>query len=97
MRKELNVEARGAMKPLVRCPSCSSGLVYPVRCVSRDALSLIERRCPECEHRDCVRTNRLAAELWHRRDARIRDELATLADALAAGLEPDLAAAHTIR
>jgi hypothetical protein len=84
------------MKPLVRCPNCSSGLLYPVRSASHDASSLIERRCPECEHRDCVRTNRLAAELWHRRNARARDGIAVLADALAAGLEPDLATPHTI-
>ena len=90
------MRARGAMKPLVRCPICESDLIYPVRCAARDALSLIERRCPECEHRDRVRTNRLAAELWHRRNAHIRVELAALADALAGGLEPDLAAARTL-
>lgn len=80
----------GVMKPLVRCPMCESRLIYPVRCAARDAVSLIERRCPECEHRDRVRTNRLAAELWHRRNARVEKEIATLADALEAGLEPDL-------
>ena len=80
----------GVMKPLVRCPICQSGLIYPVRCASRDALSLIERRCPDCEHRDRVRTNRLAAELWHRRNARCKQEMAALADALESGLEPDL-------
>jgi DNA-directed RNA polymerase subunit RPC12/RpoP len=88
---------RGVMKPLVRCPVCESGLIYPVRWSARDALSLIERRCPECGHRDHVRTNQLAAELWHRRNARIAYELEALADALANGLEPDLAAPRTFR
>jgi hypothetical protein len=83
---------RGLMKPLVRCPLCQSGLIYPARCSTHDQLSLIERRCPECGHRDHVRTNRLAAELWHRRNVRIARELEALADALAGGLEPDLAA-----
>lgn len=89
--------ARGVMKPLVRCPICASGLIYPVRCSARDALSIIERRCPDCEHRDCVRTHRLAAELWHRRNAQFREQLAVLADALASGLEPDLALPRTLR
>ncbi|MDP9260099.1 MAG: hypothetical protein M3Q31_26585 [Actinomycetota bacterium] len=82
---------RGALKPLVRCPVCSSELIYPVRCAAREALSIIERRCPECEYRDRVRTSRLAAELWHRRNAQFGGELAELADALANGLDPDLA------
>jgi hypothetical protein len=87
--------ARGAMKPLVCCPICASRLIYPVRCAARDATSVIERRCPECEYRDRVRASRLAAELWHRRNARIGEELAALADALAGGLDPDLSAART--
>jgi hypothetical protein len=90
-RKEPHVRDRGVMKPLVRCPLCASGLIYPVRCAVRDGLSLIERRCPECEHRDTVVTVRLAAELWHRRNARFGAELAALADALADGLDVDAA------
>jgi hypothetical protein len=86
---------RGLMKPLVRCPLCASGLIYPVRCSAHDALSLIERRCPECGHCDHVRTNRLAADLWLRRNVRIARELEALADALAGGLEPDLATPRT--
>jgi hypothetical protein len=62
---------RGAQKPLVRCPIWASELIYPVRCAARDALSTIERRCPDCEHRDCARTNRLAAEIWHRRNGHV--------------------------
>jgi hypothetical protein len=82
---------RGVMKPLVRCPICGSGLIYPARCAARGGLSLIERRCPECGHCDHVRTNRLAAELWHRRNARLAEEMAMLADALADGRDPGLA------
>jgi hypothetical protein len=62
-----------------------------------DGLIIVERRCPECGHCDVVRTSRLAAQLWYRRNARFAHELAGLTDALAAGLEPDIAAPPTIR
>jgi hypothetical protein len=91
------MEHRGLMKPLVRCPLCNSSLIYPVHCSAQDALSCIDRRCPDCGHCDRVRTNRLAAELWHRRNAQIGEELAALADALERGLEPDLAVLHASR
>jgi hypothetical protein len=47
---------------------------------------VIDRWCPECENHDRVRTRRLAAELWYRRNARIAKELKALADGLANGL-----------
>jgi hypothetical protein len=47
---------------------------------------VIERRCPECEHRDRVVTSRLAAELWYRRNAAGAEELEALAGDLANGL-----------
>jgi hypothetical protein len=80
-----------AIKPLVRCPVCGGELIYPTYCLVHHELGLLERRCPDCEHRDCVRTNRHAAELWLRRHARHAEELAAVADALADGLEPDFA------
>ncbi|MDX6563179.1 MAG: hypothetical protein QOD65_2993 [Gaiellales bacterium] len=85
----------GALKPLVRCPICASELIYPTYCAVEEGLSLLERRCPGCEHRDCVRTYRVAAELWLRRHARYAEELAALADALADGLEPQIAPQRT--
>jgi hypothetical protein len=84
------------MKPLVRCPVCASDLIYPTYCAMEDGLGLLERRCPDCEHRDRVRTYRIAAELWLRHHARHAEELAALADALAAGLELDIARQRTI-
>ena len=74
-------------KPLVRCPVCASGLIYPVTCSSWKRQSVIERRCPECEHRDVVVTNRLAAAVWLRRGESAATALHALADALADGLE----------
>jgi hypothetical protein len=81
---------RGAVMLLVRCPICAGDLIYPTFCSVQHGLALVERRCPACEHRDCVRTNRMATELWLRRNARFAEELAALADALADGLEPDV-------
>jgi hypothetical protein len=48
---------------------------------------VIERRCPECEHRDVTIANRLAAAVWLRRGESAATELHALADALADGLE----------
>jgi ribosomal protein S27E len=74
-------------KPLVRCPVCASALIYPVTCSSWERQSLIQRRCPECEHRDVVITHRLAAAVWLRRGESAAKALNALADALADGLE----------
>lgn len=82
---------RGALKPLVRCPLCAGGLIYPTYWSIHDGVALLERHCPECEHRDCVRTSRLAAELWLGRLARHAEDLSVLADALSNGLDPGLA------
>jgi hypothetical protein len=74
-------------KPFVRCPICSSGLIYPLTSTRWARQSVVERRCPECEHRDVVITNRLAAAVWLRRGERAATGLLGLADALAEGLE----------
>jgi DNA-directed RNA polymerase subunit RPC12/RpoP len=80
------------MKPLVRCPSCASGLIYPVSHATWEGQSVLDRRCPDCEHRDLVVTNRLVAAVWLRRCEAAAQHLSTLADALADGcwfeLEP---------
>jgi hypothetical protein len=53
---------------------------------------VLERRCPECDHRDGVVTNALAAAVWRRRNERASDQLLALADALADGLPVELPA-----
>lgn len=80
------MDNRDESKPLVRCAMCSSDLIYPLHCARRGPQRVIDRRCPECEHRDRVITSRLAAELWYRRNANSAEELEALADALADGL-----------
>jgi hypothetical protein len=80
------MKPRAHMKPLVRCPKCASGLIYPVACSTWERQRVLERRCPECEHSDVVIANRLAAAVWIRRCNDVCAELAALADALASGL-----------
>jgi DNA-directed RNA polymerase subunit RPC12/RpoP len=70
-------------KPLVHCPRCTSRLIYTVDAAGYDAEVILNRRCPECEHRDSVVTSALAAAVWYRRDTRLMRELLELADALA--------------
>jgi hypothetical protein len=61
-------------KPIIVCPSCASLLIYPVAIEQHPDGSriAIERYCPECEHNDSVICDALAAELWKRRERRIR-------------------------
>jgi DNA-directed RNA polymerase subunit RPC12/RpoP len=73
------------MKPLVRCPSCASRLIYAEAHEPFAARVIVRRRCPECEHRDEIETTRFVAEVWQRRDARICRQLAAYADALGRG------------
>ena len=75
-------------KPLVHCPRCTSRLIYTVDAAGYDAEVILDRRCPECEHRDSVVTSALAAAVWYRRDTRIMRELRELADSLAATTGP---------
>jgi DNA-directed RNA polymerase subunit RPC12/RpoP len=76
-------EGFGEQKPLVRCPCCASRLIYTVDAAGYDAEVILDRRCPECEHRDSVVTSALAAAVWYRRDTRLMHELLELANALA--------------
>jgi DNA-directed RNA polymerase subunit RPC12/RpoP len=63
-------------KPLTRCPLCSSRLIFPLSVeVHHSSGMIIERRCPECEHRDVVVTDLLAAQVWARRERRLRSQL----------------------
>jgi DNA-directed RNA polymerase subunit RPC12/RpoP len=69
-------------KLLVRCPHCESRLIYTIDTAGYDAEVILNRRCPECEHRDSVVTTALAAAVWYRRDTRLLAELRSLADSL---------------
>ncbi len=61
-------------KPLIVCPGCESLLIYPVAIERHpDGIRIaIERCCPECEHNDSIVCDPLEAELWKRRERRIR-------------------------
>jgi hypothetical protein len=76
-------EGFGERKPLVRCPCCTSRLIYAIDTAGYDDEVILNRRCPECEHRDSVVTSPLAAAVWYRRDTRIMRDLHELADSLA--------------
>jgi DNA-directed RNA polymerase subunit RPC12/RpoP len=78
------------MKPLVRCPICASGLIYPVRHATWEGQCVLDRRCPDCEHRDLVVANQLVVAVWLRRGAAAAEQLRALADALADGLSFEL-------
>jgi hypothetical protein len=77
-------EGFGVQKPLVHCPHCLSRLIYTIDTAGYDAEVILDRRCPECEHRDSVVTTALAAAVWYRRETRIMREMQVLADSLAA-------------
>jgi DNA-directed RNA polymerase subunit RPC12/RpoP len=63
-------------KPLIVCPACSSRLIYPLS-FEPDAAGrvVVERRCPDCEHSDCVTCAATAVEVWVKRELRIRLEI----------------------
>ena len=63
-------------KPLIVCPACASRLIYPLSFVP-DAVGhvVVERHCPDCEHSDCVTCDATAAEVWVKRELRIRLEI----------------------
>jgi hypothetical protein len=73
------------VNPLVRCPRCSSRLITPTQTdACRDGV-IVDRRCPDCDHRDRVVTTAFAAAVWARHEARVASSLGALADALADG------------
>jgi ribosomal protein S27E len=69
-------------RPLVRCSSCGSDLIYPVRWLPDADVAMVDCRCPECENQEAVILNPLVAALWRRRCLRASRELATLAASL---------------
>ena len=71
--------------PLVRCPRCRSRLITPVQADGCSDGVIVDRRCPECDHRDRVVTTAFAAAVWARHEARVASSLHALADALADG------------
>jgi hypothetical protein len=77
-------------KPLVSCPQCRSTLLYPTSAQTLRLGVVLGRRCPECDHRDWVTTNRLAASRWYGRCSRRHQELRALVQAQLDGLPRDL-------
>jgi DNA-directed RNA polymerase subunit RPC12/RpoP len=73
------------VNPLVRCPCCSSRLISPTRADGNRDGVVVDRRCPECGHRDRVVTTAFAAAVWARHENRVASSLQALADALEAG------------
>jgi hypothetical protein len=71
-------------EPLVHCPACGSGLIYPVTCTLGGPSAEIECRCPDCEYADVLVTSPLVAALWERRNVRASRAMSHLADAIAA-------------
>jgi hypothetical protein len=88
MSTDRSEEARRS-KRLVRCPGCSSGLIYPTDIAACEQRAIVSRRCPECEHRDVVATCPLAACMWFDQTLRIGEGLTALAEAIADGLPVD--------
>jgi hypothetical protein len=73
------------VNPLVRCPRCSSRLISPTQADGCHDGVIVDRRCPECGHRDRVVTTAFAAAVWARHETRVASSLSALADALADG------------
>jgi DNA-directed RNA polymerase subunit RPC12/RpoP len=87
--RQLRLEEAGMsvrpVNPLVRCPRCSSRLISPTQADGCHDGVVVDRRCPECGHRDRVVTTAFAAAVWARHETRVASSLQALADALADG------------
>jgi hypothetical protein len=90
---------RATRRSLGHCPHCGSRLIQlsessrARRVAGRPAvddmlrlvgIALLDRHCPECEHRDSVATTTLAAAVSYREDTRRLAALQALADSIAA-------------
>jgi hypothetical protein len=69
--------------PIVRCPVCGSGLIYPLACCHDGGATEIECHCPECEQTEVIVTSPIVAAVWLLRDARVAEAMSELADVLA--------------
>jgi hypothetical protein len=69
-------------EPLVLCPVCGSGLIYPLPSRRGDAAGEVECRCPDCEHSGLVVTTPLVAAIWRRRSHRACAAMWRLAEAI---------------
>ena len=77
---------QSAPRSIAKCPRCASRMIYPRDLAGVGERVVISRRCPECQQCDVVLTTRLPAMVWFARNAREREEMAALCDALADGL-----------
>jgi ribosomal protein S27E len=79
---------RSSRRSLGHCPRCGSSLVQlsggDDGLLRRVGVALLDRRCPECEHRDSVATTALEAARSYRVDTRRILALQALADSIAA-------------
>jgi hypothetical protein len=57
-------------------------LIYTTDAAGYDGDAVLNRRCPDCEHRDSIVTAAPVAAALRRRDHRIHAQLRALADAL---------------
>jgi DNA-directed RNA polymerase subunit RPC12/RpoP len=86
----------------VRCPCCTSRLIYAVDGAERDGdasghrldrtlrlvgVALLDRRCPDCEYRDSIAMTSLAEAVRYRRDSLSIAALTALAESLASAVE----------
>jgi hypothetical protein len=69
-------------EPLVHCPVCGSGLIYPLPPCDRVSAGEVECRCPDCEHTGVVVTTPLVAAVWRRRSERAAAAMWCLAEAI---------------
>jgi hypothetical protein len=64
------------MRRLVRCFECDSPLLQLERAwMLADGRHVAERRCPECQRRDCVSASPPAIRAWLEREQRLLLEL----------------------
>ncbi len=82
-------------RQLTHCPSCESDLIQ-IESLRRLALeaTLVERRCPECDHADELELATVVADELCHRAAELASELHGLADRLHAAFEVRLASPH---
>jgi ribosomal protein S27E len=69
-------------EPLVHCPVCGGGLIYPLPACDGASAGEVECRCPDCEHTGVVVTTPLVAAVWRRRSERAAAAMWCLAEAI---------------
>ena len=86
MNEGMRRDNQSAPRSIAKCPRCASRMIYPRDLAGVGDRVVISRRCPDCQRCDVILTTRLPAMVWFARNAREREEMAALCDALADGL-----------